>query len=298
MKVLTVSDLVSPILYPRIQQGRFPNVDLIISCGDLPPEYLTSLVSVFDAPMYYVRDNHDLRYRDKPPSGPLTCMETFSIWNVLNLKIRQGFPQDRIDRNRAVQVPDQTDRIPSYFYLQDQVSEAPTFNQAAQDWYNTIYCPMVTIIEKARLMESFPDRTSADLFTYIACHQWELGRTRKYGFGIDVLIPNNMEVFRTKMANMTAGGYPDMQRWITTFVLMNVTAKHERKIMDKLFAIQEIKEVHSVHGAFDLIVKIVLSRDLLCSDAEVIGDFVQSKIRIINGVKATQTLIPGLSKIK
>ena len=69
MKVLTVSDLVSPILYPRFQQGRFPNVDLIISCGDLPPEYLTSLVSVFDAPMYYVRGNHDLRYRDKPPSG-------------------------------------------------------------------------------------------------------------------------------------------------------------------------------------------------------------------------------------
>lgn len=183
-------------------------------------------------------------------------------------------------------------------YLQDQGSEAPTFNQAAQDWYNTIYCPMITIIEKARLMEFFPDRTSADLFTYIACHQWELGRTRKYGFGIDDLIPNNMEVFRTKMANITAGDYPDMQRWITTFVLMNVTAKHERKIMEKLFAIQEIKEVHSVHGAFDLIVKIVLSRDLLCSDAEVIGDFVQSKIRMINGVTATQTLIPGLSKIK
>ncbi len=69
MKVLTVSDLVSPVLYPRFDQGRFPDVDLILSCGDLPPEYLTFLVSVFDAPMYYVRGNHDLRYREKPPSG-------------------------------------------------------------------------------------------------------------------------------------------------------------------------------------------------------------------------------------
>jgi len=183
-------------------------------------------------------------------------------------------------------------------YLQDHGSEDLSFKQAALDWYNTIYNPMITLIEKARLMESFPDRTPSDLFTYIAFHQWELGRTRKYGFGIDDLIPNDMEAFRTKMANMTTGDYPDMQRWITTFVLMNVKAKYERKIMEKLFAIEEVKEVHSVHGAFDLIVKIVLSRDLLCSDAEVIGDFVQNKIRMINGVTTTQTLIPGLSKIK
>ena len=133
-------------------------------------------------------------------------------------------------------------------YLQDQSSEALSFKQAAQDWYNTIYSPMITLIEKARLIESFPDRTSADLFTYIAFHQWELGRTRKYGFGIDDLIPKDMEVFRNKMAHMTTGDYPDMQRWITTFVLMNVKAKHERRIMEKLFAVEEVKEVHSVHG--------------------------------------------------
>lgn len=185
-----------------------------------------------------------------------------------------------------------------HFYLKEHNPESVSYKQAAQDWYNTIYCPMITLIEKARLMESFPDRTSADLFTYISRHQWELGRTRKYGFGIDDLIPNEMEAFRNKMANIEAGDYPEMQRYITTFVLINVKAKNERKIMEKIFAIDEVKEVHSVHGAFDLIVKVALSRDLLCSDAEVIGDFVQNKIRMINGVTATQTLIPGFSKIK
>ena len=69
MKVLTVSDLVSPSLYPQFKKEFFPEIDLIISCGDLPPEYLTFLASVVDAPMYYVRGNHDLRYRNKPPSG-------------------------------------------------------------------------------------------------------------------------------------------------------------------------------------------------------------------------------------
>jgi DNA-binding Lrp family transcriptional regulator len=226
-----------------------------------------------------------------------------SLENILYLE-RSDFEDktgisSRIELTEIGQYEYLTKQIESHrIYLLKQEYGALSFKQTAQDWYNTIYCPMITIIEKARLMESFPERTSADLFTYIARHQWELGRTRKYGFGIDDLIPKEMEAFRNKMANMTTGDYPDMQRWITTFVLMNVQARHERKIMEKLFAIEEVKEVHSVHGAFDLIVKIVLSRDLLCSDAEVIGDFVQSKIRMINGVTTTQTLIPGLSKIK
>ena len=68
--------------------------------------------------------------------------------------------------------------------------------------------------------------------------------------------------------------------------------------MEKLFALDEVREVHSVHGDVDIIVKIVLNRDLLSSDAEVIGQFVHNEIRQLPGVISTQTLIPGLSKIK
>ena len=45
------------------------DVDLILSCGDLPPEYLSRLVNCFKAPLYYVRGNHDIRYDEKPPEG-------------------------------------------------------------------------------------------------------------------------------------------------------------------------------------------------------------------------------------
>ncbi len=48
---------------------RCKGVDLILACGDLPPEYLTFLRSVFDVPLYYVAGNHDIRYRQRPPSG-------------------------------------------------------------------------------------------------------------------------------------------------------------------------------------------------------------------------------------
>ncbi len=182
--------------------------------------------------------------------------------------------------------------------LEREKPDGISFADAALDWFSSIYSPLVGIIEKAKLPESFPDRTAADLFNYISYHQWVLGRTRKYGVGIDDLIPNDMEAFREKMAERQSCGYPDMQRCITTFVLINVQAKHEKKIMERLFAVDEVKEIHSVHGTYDLLAKVVLSRDLLCSDAEVIGDFVQNKVRMINGITATQTLIPGASKIK
>ena len=67
---------------------------------------------------------------------------------------------------------------------------------------------------------------------------------------------------------------------------------------DKLLALDEVREVHSVHGSVDLITKVVLSRDLLSSDAELISHFTQNTIRLWKGVLSSQTLIPGVSKVK
>ena len=92
--------------------------------------------------------------------------------------------------------------------------------------------------------------------------------------------------------------YPEMLRGITAFVLMKVDARKERRIIDKMFAHKEVREIHSVHGTVDIIVKVVLTRDLLSSDAEVIAQFVHENIRTIAGVSSTQTLIPGRSKVK
>ncbi len=69
MKILSVSDRVVSTLYDNFDAKRFPKVDLILSCGDLPPEYLSYLVASFNAPLYYVRGNHDIRYDSKTPNG-------------------------------------------------------------------------------------------------------------------------------------------------------------------------------------------------------------------------------------
>ena len=69
MRILSVSDVVISNLYDNFEVGRFPKIDLILSCGDLPPEYLSNLCTSFNAPLYYVRGNHDIRYDLNLPGG-------------------------------------------------------------------------------------------------------------------------------------------------------------------------------------------------------------------------------------
>lgn len=69
MRILSVSDHVEPILYEPGSYKCLSDIDLILSCGDLPPEYLTYLVTVFNVPLLYIRGNHDTIYEVKPPQG-------------------------------------------------------------------------------------------------------------------------------------------------------------------------------------------------------------------------------------
>jgi hypothetical protein len=183
-------------------------------------------------------------------------------------------------------------------YLQEAGEGGASFESAALDWFKTIYRPLCAIIKRSRLVDSIPGRTIDDLYAYITFQQWKEGRKRQYGIGIDKLVPKNMEEFRKKMAELKDAQYPEMKQGINVFILMNVQAKKEVKLMDRLFELDEVKEVHSVHGDVDLVVKVVLTRDLLSSDAEIISQFVHEKVRQLPGVISTKTLIPGVSKIK
>jgi uncharacterized protein len=69
LRVLCVADEVVPELPYLMESGRIGPPDLLISCGDLPPEYLRFLFRAFDVPLYYVRGNHDIRYHSNPPTG-------------------------------------------------------------------------------------------------------------------------------------------------------------------------------------------------------------------------------------
>jgi Icc-related predicted phosphoesterase len=69
MRILAISDVEVAQLRHDFAQDLFRGVDIIFSCGDLAPEYLTLVRERVDAPLYYILGNHDLRYRKSPPVG-------------------------------------------------------------------------------------------------------------------------------------------------------------------------------------------------------------------------------------
>ncbi len=183
-------------------------------------------------------------------------------------------------------------------FLKQEQNREIELQEAGTDWYRTIYLPLKTLIENNDLLHSFPDRTIDDLYLYISVHQWQKESLRTYGIEIDKLIPRDMETFRKKMTHQKIEEYPEMKRDIIIFILINVDGTQEQRLLDKLFALPEVVELHSVHGSIDLVVKAVLRRDLLASDAEVISQFTHSSLRCMKGILSTQTLIPGLSLVK
>lgn len=67
MKILVVSDEENTYIWDYFERSRFADIDLIISCGDLKAEYLSFLVTLIKAPLFYVHGNHDERYLKNPP---------------------------------------------------------------------------------------------------------------------------------------------------------------------------------------------------------------------------------------
>ncbi|CAB1069623.1 hypothetical protein D1AOALGA4SA_722 [Olavius algarvensis Delta 1 endosymbiont] len=100
------------------------------------------------------------------------------------------------------------------------------------------------------------------------------------------------------MAELKSFEYPEMKSSITVFIHMNLHTSSEMKLIEELYALDEVKEIYSVHGDVDLLVKVELTRDLLNSDAEVISQFIYERVRRLPGIISTNTLIPGFTKIK
>ena len=69
MRILALADCESPALWDYYTPERLEGVELILSCGDVKPQYLSFLATFAHCPVLYVHGNHDGRYREDPPLG-------------------------------------------------------------------------------------------------------------------------------------------------------------------------------------------------------------------------------------
>ena len=72
MRVLAIADVEDEVLLERLSQrgaGGVGPYDLVISCGDLSASYLDCVATLANAPLAYVRGNHDEGLEDYPSMG-------------------------------------------------------------------------------------------------------------------------------------------------------------------------------------------------------------------------------------
>lgn len=85
MKILAIADIESPYFWDYYKAEKMEDIDLILSAGDLDPEYLSFLVTMSHAPVLYVHGNHDDKYDNHPPLG-CECIED-KIYNFHGIRI-------------------------------------------------------------------------------------------------------------------------------------------------------------------------------------------------------------------
>jgi DNA-binding Lrp family transcriptional regulator len=84
------------------------------------------------------------------------------------------------------------------------------------------------------------------------------------------------------------------------FVMVGTQPGHDEKVSKRLLEFEEVTEVHFISGMFDLlaVVEVSLHGRAIFTTIQEIAQLIIQKIRKIDGVRETNTLLPLVSLIK
>lgn len=85
MRILAIADEESKLYWDFYEKGMLDGIDLIISCGDLDPRYLSFLVTMANVPVLYVHGNHDKKYERIPPEGCICIEDDIFVYNGIRI---------------------------------------------------------------------------------------------------------------------------------------------------------------------------------------------------------------------
>ena len=85
MNILVMAYEESKSLYDYYEPEKLKNVDLIISCGDLEPNYLSFFATMCSVPVLYVKGNHDGKYERKPPEGCICIDDDIFVYKGVRI---------------------------------------------------------------------------------------------------------------------------------------------------------------------------------------------------------------------
>lgn len=85
MRILVLADEESKYLWDYFEKNKLNGIDLIISCGDLKPAYLSFLATFSKVPILYVHGNHDGIYCEQPPEGCICIEDDIYVYNGIRI---------------------------------------------------------------------------------------------------------------------------------------------------------------------------------------------------------------------
>lgn len=85
MNILVLADEESKYLWDYFEKSKLDGIDLIISCGDLKPQYLSFLATFAKVPILYVHGNHDAIYDETPPDGCICIDDDLYVYNGIRI---------------------------------------------------------------------------------------------------------------------------------------------------------------------------------------------------------------------
>ena len=85
IRILLVADEPCKSYWDYYDESKLKGFDLILSAGDLPPEYLSFLVTFANCPLLYVHGNNYAKYQEKPPEGCINIDDRVYVCNGVRI---------------------------------------------------------------------------------------------------------------------------------------------------------------------------------------------------------------------
>ncbi|MDA4125071.1 MAG: Lrp/AsnC ligand binding domain-containing protein [Thaumarchaeota archaeon] len=89
-----------------------------------------------------------------------------------------------------------------------------------------------------------------------------------------------------------------MAKFQKAFILLRVAPGHEKKVLDDLMKVSEVKEAHIVPGEWDILAVVESQKEIIVPSDERIYRIILDKVSKIKYIKDTQTLVSQFSKTK
>ena len=100
MRILVIADEESKYFWDFYEKGKLDGIDLILSAGDLNPNYLSFLTTLANVPVLYVHGNHDDKYDTTPPEGCICIEDSIYVHEGVRILGLGGSMRYKLGRNQ------------------------------------------------------------------------------------------------------------------------------------------------------------------------------------------------------